>query len=74
MGNDLLLVLGVAIGLLAIPATISAFSSGRTPRIALILFVIGGGLVAWVVTNSPNTYSIETFPTLVIDVIGGMFR
>lgn len=74
MGNDFLLVLGVAIGLLTIPAMISAFSGGRSPRAAIILFVIGGSLVAWVVTNSPNSYSVETFPALVIKVIGGMIR
>lgn len=74
MGNDELMVLGVFIGALSLAAMISAFSSGEPPRLAIILFVIGGGLVAWVVNTSPTGYSVEEFPRVVMDVIGGFIR
>ena len=74
MDNDFLLVLGVFIGLLSVPSMISALSDGRPPRAAIMLFVIGAGLVAWIVTSAPNTYTIEAFPKLVLDVIGGLVR
>lgn len=74
MNSDFLLVLGVFIGALSIPSMISAFSEGRPPRAAIMLFVIGGGLVAYIVTKNPNTYTLEAFPKLVTDVIGKMIR
>lgn len=72
MDFDFLLVLGVFIGLLSVPSMIGAFSGGRPPRTALMLFVIGGGLVAYIVTVVPNTYSVDGFPELAVRVIGDL--
>lgn len=74
MGYDELLVLGVFIGLLSVAAMISAFSGGRPPRVALILFVAGAGLVAWVTNTSPTAYTLEGFPNMVLDVVGRFLR
>jgi len=72
--NDLILVLGVFIGALTFPALVTAFSSSRAPRTAIILFVTGGALISWAVYQQPNTYSVDGFPELALSVVAGLFR
>jgi len=74
MGNDVILVLGLLAGALSIPSLISAFSSSRPPRAAIIYFVIGGALVSWAVYQQPNSYTVENIPDVVVRVIAGFFR
>jgi len=74
MNNDFILVLGVVIGVLAIPSVIGAFSSGRPPRTATILFMIGGSMIAWAVYQQPNTYNVDTFPDVFVSVVRNILR
>lgn len=74
MNNDVILVLGVLIGAMAFPSIVSAFSAGRPPRAAIVYFVLGGGLISWVLIRQPNTYSVETFPALVVKVVADIIR
>lgn len=74
MNNDLILILGIIIGVLAVPSLISAFSSSRPPRTALILFVIGGGMISWAIIQQPNTYSFANLPDVFVRVIGRIIR
>ncbi len=74
MNNDFLLVFGVLIAVLAIPSVISAFSAGRPPRTATILFMVGGAMIAWVIIQQPNTYSVENFPDVFVRVVAGIIR
>jgi hypothetical protein len=67
---DLALVLGVAIFAFTIPAIISAFTDNRTPRAAALCFVIGGGLLAYAVSNNPGGYSYQDVPQAFARVIG----
>ncbi len=68
-------VLGVVIGGLSIPAVISAFSQGNPPRLAMILVMVGGGLVVAAMAQNPNGYSFENAPRVfrdvIVDVLGG---
>ncbi|MEP5153697.1 hypothetical protein [Planktotalea sp.] len=74
MSHDLALVLGLVIAGFSIPAIVSAFSDGRTPRAAALTIMIGGGLVAWALTGKPGGYTLEQIPEVFVkvtrDVIG----
>ena len=70
MDPDLYFVLGIIIGAFSIPAILSAYTEGRTPRAAAILVMIGGGLVALAIYSSPQGYTIEEVPDVFVRVIG----
>lgn len=69
MDSDLLLVIGLVLAGLSIPAIISAFSEGRPPRGGAILVVVGGGLVALAMMNHPTGYAIGDLPDVFIRVV-----
>jgi hypothetical protein len=70
MDNDLILVIGIVIGALAIPSLIGAFSENRPPRAASILFMIGGTLIVVALTRNPVGYAVSDIPDLFVRVIG----
>ena len=74
MDNDFILVLGMLIAILGVPSLISAFSSSRPPRMALILFVIGGGMISWAITQQPGSYTFDNLPDVVTGVIAKIIR
>ena len=60
---DLIFVIGIIVGILAVPALLAAFSEGRTPRAAAIMVMIAAGLVAVAVLQKPaGSYSISKSP------------
>jgi hypothetical protein len=74
MDIDLVLVIGIIVGALAIPSLISAFSENRPPRAASILFLIGGTLIVVALTKNPIGYSIAEIPDVFVRVIGRYLR
>jgi hypothetical protein len=68
MSYDMALVLGLVIAGFSIPAIVSAFSDGRTPRAAALMVMIGGGLVAWSVTSKPGGYTLDNIPEVFVKV------
>jgi hypothetical protein len=70
LDNDILLVLGIVILAFSIPSVISAFSESRPPRLAAILFVIGGALIAYTLSQSPNGIGFDDIPQAFARVIG----
>ncbi len=70
MDTELMLVIGIVTGVLAIPALLGAYSESRPPRAAAILFLIGGGLVAIALTGAPRAYGFADIPGLFVRVIG----
>ncbi|MGH1331883.1 MAG: hypothetical protein ACRBBK_13445 [Paracoccaceae bacterium] len=74
MTNDILLIIGIGIAALAIPAIIGAFSEGRTPRAAAIMIMIGGGLVVTAVTQQPGGYTLNEVPDVFVRVVGHILR
>lgn len=74
MSHDLALVLGLVIGGFSIPAIVSAFSDARTPRVASVVIMIAGGLVAWALTTKPGGYTLDEIPEVFVkvtrDIIG----
>ncbi|MGB8815508.1 MAG: hypothetical protein WCC57_20215 [Paracoccaceae bacterium] len=74
MDTDLYLVIGLTLGALAIPSTLSAFSEGRPPRAAAILVLIAGTLVFLALTKKPGGYEIADIPQAFFRVIGSILH
>ena len=69
MDLDLIFVVGCVVLVLAVPAIVSAFSDGRTPRAPAIVVMIGGALVYYAVTQRPGAYTLETTPDVFLRVV-----
>lgn len=70
MDYDLALVIGLVVAVFAIPAVVSSISDRRTPRVAAIAVIIGGGLIAWATMQKPGGYTIDQIPNVVVKVVG----
>lgn len=73
MEPDLLLVLGLVVGVLSIPAMVSALSDGRAPRVAAITAIIAGGMMVYAINSKEGGYRVKDVPTVVYRVIGDFF-
>jgi len=51
---------------------LNAYSTGRAPRTAAMLLVVGGGMIVWAVTQQPNSYSIAELPQVFMRVFAGL--
>ena len=56
MDTDYSLVMGLVIAVMGVPAVLGAAVDGRTPRVAVVMVVIAGGLIAYAVTQKPGGY------------------
>ncbi|RVT87267.1 hypothetical protein DXV76_04090 [Rhodobacteraceae bacterium CCMM004] len=74
MTPDLALVIGILCLGLAFPSLVAAFSEARAPRTALILGVVGGGLIAWAITATPGGYAFGDIPDVFVRVVGGLLN
>ncbi|WP_022703334.1 hypothetical protein [Pseudorhodobacter ferrugineus] len=70
MDPDLLLVIGLILGVLAIPSILSALSDGRAPRAASIVVLIAGVLVVVALQTKGGGYRIADIPHAFYSVIG----
>ena len=66
---DLLLTIGLAIAIIAIPAAISAFSDSRPPRAATIGILVAGALILLAFYARPGGYTLKTVPEAVARVL-----
>lgn len=69
MDPDLMLVAGIVVCVFSVPAMISAISDGRTPRVAAIAVLVGGGLIVAALNASPSGYSLAEVPRAFARVI-----
>lgn len=74
MTNDILLIIGIGIAALAIPAIVGAFSDGRTPRTPAIMIMMAGGLIALAVSQQPGGYTLNDVPDVFVRVVGQVLR
>ena len=66
---DYIFVIGLVVGLLAIPALIGAFSESRPPRAAAIMVLISAGLISVAVLQKPGGYSVREVPDVFMRVV-----
>ncbi|MFQ1701107.1 hypothetical protein ACJ5NV_10965 [Loktanella agnita] len=67
---DLIFVIGLVIAAFAIPSLVSAFSDRRWPKLAVLMLLIGGGLIGYAVSQNPDTYSVAVIPDVFVRVVG----
>lgn len=72
MDADTTFVVSLVLGVLAIPAIVSALSDGRTPRIATIVVMIAGGMMVYAINQKEGGYSMGDIPKVVYKVIGDL--
>ena len=59
MDTDLMLVLGISLGVLSIPSMVSAFTDGRAPHFAAVMLLIAGTLLVMALVSRPSGYSLN---------------
>lgn len=69
MDPDVLFVFGCVLGVLAIPAVISAFADGRAPRAPALIILLAIGLIGYAMIERPGNYSLDTLPDVFARVI-----
>ena len=72
--QDLILVIGIVIVGLAIPAILGALAERRTPRIATILIVTGGALILIALSQRPGGYGWADIPEAFVRVLAYFIR
>lgn len=71
MNPDIFFLVGLVVLVLALPATISAFStSGRTFRPVIMCILIGGGMVVFAMSQTPGGYTANDIPRILGDLFG----
>ena len=70
MDTDLMLVSGIILGVMSIPAMLSAFTEGRAPRLASFVVLIAGILIFVALTESGTGYSFPELPQVFGRVFG----
>jgi hypothetical protein len=69
MDKDLALVLGIVFCLFSLPTIVSSASTGRAPRIAMLIILAGGALVLYALIAKPGGYRIDQLPEVFFGVI-----
>ncbi|WP_417719501.1 hypothetical protein [Salipiger sp.] len=74
MQPDQFLVLGLFLGVMAIPAILSAWSDRRTPRVGAVVLIGGLGLVLHAIDTRPGGYGAQEVSDAVYGVIADILR
>ena len=74
MDTDMIFVMGFVLLVLSIPAMLSAFLDGRTPRAPALIIMIGVLMVGYAVHKRPMTYSVERIPDTFLRVYADFTR
>ncbi len=74
MSNEFILVLGLAIGVLTIPAMFSAWMDGNPPRVATFSAVVSGAMIIYAIYNQPGGYSVNELPEIISRVVADIIR
>ena len=69
MDPDLFFVFGLALGVLSVPAIVSAFLDGRTPRLPAYLILIAALMVGYAIQQKPQSYGVDTIDDTLARVI-----
>ncbi|WP_146346718.1 hypothetical protein [Falsiphaeobacter marinintestinus] len=72
MNTDVLLIVGLILGVLCIPAIMSAFSESRPPRAPIFIIIISAAMVIYAVKTHPGGYEISDVPDVFLKVVGSI--
>ncbi|MGP3697874.1 hypothetical protein [Rhodobacter sp. NSM] len=74
LNSELFLVMGVMVGVLAVPALFSAAVDGRPPRAGAILVLVAGTLIVLALEGRPGGYDMADIPRAFSNVFGRLLR
>jgi hypothetical protein len=74
MNSDILLVGGLIVGALAIPALLNAWVEGHVPRAGSIMVMISTGLIVLALYQKPSGYKVEEVPEVFFRVLGRLLN
>ncbi|MFN3661490.1 hypothetical protein [Yoonia sp.] len=69
MESDLIIVGGMVAVIIGITALVSAITDLRWPWVALVLFLTGGGAIAYAAVNNPGRYAIDRLDEPIFNVV-----
>ena len=69
MDPDLILVIGMVIGVLSIPSLLGAYSESRTPRAGAIMVMIAAGVISVAIMQNPGGYTFGELPDVFFNVV-----
>ncbi len=72
--NEFILVLGLVIGVLAIPGIFSAIVDGNPPRVAAFAIVVSGAMIIYAIFNTPGGYSVDELPQMIARVVASIIN
>jgi hypothetical protein len=70
MDPDLILTVGLLLGVLGVPALVSALTDARAPRLAALLLVGAAACIVSALMMKPGGYAINDLPAVVMGAIG----
>jgi uncharacterized membrane protein len=74
MSTDLALVIGIFLGVMTIPAILSAILDNSAPRVAAFTGVAAGALIVYAVYNKPGGYAFSDLPDVFVAVFAVLIR
>ncbi len=69
MDTDLVLTLGLLLGVLSIPSLFSAWTESRAPRIGAIMIIVAIAMIVAAVTTRPGGYAFNEVPDVIMNVV-----
>lgn len=69
MDSDLLLVIGLTLAAVSIPAIVAAYADNHPPRVASVVVVIGGVMVLAALITRPGGYAAADIPEAILGVL-----
>ena len=70
MSNEIILVGGIIIGALTVPAILSAIKDGGAPRVPAFSATVSGAMIMYAIYNQPGGYTLEEIPDIFARVFG----
>lgn len=67
MDYDLILMIGIVLGVFSVPAFLSAISDSRPPRASLLCLLLAGSAIVFALTQNPGGYTAQDIPRVVIE-------
>jgi hypothetical protein len=72
--TDLMLTIGIALGLLTLPSLLNAWTEGRPSRVGAILMMVAALLIATAITQRPSGYTFNEVPGVILKVFGRLIN